>query len=109
VQDLLATEGYEARTAADGEAALQELACWPADLVLLDLIMPVMDGWAFLRRRAADPDLQRSPVLVWSVAEHEELERARNLGATECLGRASTSPDTLLAAVARLVNNADSE
>jgi CheY-like chemotaxis protein len=104
VQTLLDAEGYEVRTAPDGEAALQALAHWPADVVLLDLIMPGMDGWAFLERRAENPDLGRSRVLVWSVAEHDGLERARRLGASDALPRASTTPDALLEAVAKLLN-----
>ena len=104
VQTLLAAEGYEARTAPDGEAALRALDRWPADLVLLDLIMPNMDGLTFLERRAADPHLSQSPVLVWSVAEYEQLQRALSLGATECLPRAESTPATLLATVARLLD-----
>jgi two-component system, chemotaxis family, chemotaxis protein CheY len=103
VHDLLASEGYETRIASDGGAALQELARWPADLVLLDLIMPGMDGWEFLERRAANPDVVRAVVLVWSVAEPSDLERARELGAAECLPRAATTPGMLLATVARLL------
>ena len=103
VHDLLVSEGYEARIATDGGAALRELATWPADLVLLDLIMPGMDGWEFLERRAASHELARAVVLVWSVAEPTELERARELGAAECLPRATTTPGTLLATVARLL------
>jgi CheY-like chemotaxis protein len=105
VYDLLVGEGYEARIAANGGAALRELATWPADLVLLDLIMPGMDGWEFLERRAASPDLTEAVVLVWSVAEPSELARARELGAAECLPRAATTPGMLLATVARLLDS----
>src|SRR5262249_10265411 len=68
VQMLLAEVGYETRVAYDGEAALRTLEGWPADLVLLDLMMPHLDGWGFLARRAAEPQLARAYVLVWSVA-----------------------------------------
>jgi CheY-like chemotaxis protein len=104
VHDLLVGEGYEARIAAEGGAALRELATWPADLVLLDLIMPGINGWEFLERRAASPDLTQAVVLVWSVAEPSELERARELGAAECLPREATTPGMLLATVARLLD-----
>ena len=87
VQTLLAEEGYEARVAHDGLAAIRTLERWPADLVLLDLMMPHLDGWGFLARRAAEPWLARSQVLVWSVAAPAELERARTLGADQCLPR----------------------
>jgi CheY-like chemotaxis protein len=100
---LLCDEGYEARAAMDGEAALQTLADWPVDLILLDLLMPRVDGWDFLRERAQEAALTRVPVLVWSVGDAEDLERARRLGATECLPRSGCGPDHLLDSVARLV------
>jgi CheY-like chemotaxis protein len=68
VRLLLDDEGYDARVATDGATALQILAEWHADIVLLDLFMPRLDGWGFLKRRAESLALQRTPVLVWSVA-----------------------------------------
>ena len=80
---LLREEHYEARLALDGEAALQTFAEWPDDLVVLDLIMPRLDGWRFLERRSREASLGHVPVLVWSVGATGELERARRLGAAD--------------------------
>jgi CheY-like chemotaxis protein len=99
VRSLLADEGYETRIARDGLAAIDALSEWPADLVLLDLMMPHLNGWDFLARRAHEPALARSPVVVWSVAPTVELERARQLGADECLPGGTTNPDDLLEVV----------
>jgi CheY-like chemotaxis protein len=107
VSALLSSEGYDTRVAPDGLAAIDALAGWPADLVLLDLIMPHLDGWGFLRRRALEPALSRFPVLVWSVAPSEELQRARDLGAAECLSGGATDPDRLLFAVKHLLDSRD--
>jgi CheY-like chemotaxis protein len=103
VRSLLSAEGYDARVAFDGLEAVEAFADWPADVILLDLLMPRLDGWGFLQQRARDPALKRARVLVWSVAAADELDRARRLGATECLPRTATSPDRLLDSVARLV------
>ena len=103
VQMLLSEVGYETRVAYDGEAALRTLERWPADLVLLDLMMPHLDGWGFLARRAEEPQLARAPVLVWSVAGPAELDRARTLGADECLPGGTTPPDALMDTVAHLL------
>src|SRR4051812_7339118 len=103
VRGLLCAEGYDARAVFDGLAAVETLSEWPADLVVLDLLMPRMDGLRFLQHRSKDPTLAGAPVLVWSVAGPDEFEHARRLGAVECLPRAKTSPESLLDSVARLV------
>ncbi|HUG55463.1 MAG TPA: response regulator transcription factor [Candidatus Limnocylindrales bacterium] len=79
MRDLLETtlseEGYEVRTAANGREALQVDAAWRPDLVVLDLMMPVMDGWAFLAERARSS--AQAPVLVVSAVRGQ----GRPLGA----------------------------
>jgi PAS domain S-box-containing protein len=65
--EALQQEGYEVAAAANGAAALEYLRSHPApSLVLLDLSMPVMDGWGFLTERNQDPDLRSIPVIVVS-------------------------------------------
>jgi CheY-like chemotaxis protein len=76
----LADAPVEVRTAANGKEALTALETFSADLVLLDLIMPVMDGVAFLDALRHDPRYQNLPVIVvtskeLSQAEKEELRR----------------------------------
>jgi CheY-like chemotaxis protein len=103
---LLREEDYEARLALDGEAALETFAKWPADLILLDLVMPRLDGWRFLERRSLDTSLAHVPVLVWSVGATDELELARRLGADVCLARPATDPDQLLDTIEKLLTGA---
>ncbi|MFZ3497005.1 response regulator transcription factor [Streptomyces sp. 5.8] len=62
VEDGLAVEGYEVRGAADGLGALSEVALWQPDAVVLDVMMPVLDGLAVCRQLRAVGD--RTPVLV---------------------------------------------
>jgi CheY-like chemotaxis protein len=58
--------GYSVRTAADGQTALDALASQPADLIVLDLNMPGMDGWTFCAERARRPTLAGVPVVLMS-------------------------------------------
>lgn len=65
LRTLLRDEGYRVETAIDGLDALQQLGCAP-DLILLDLHMPVMDGYEFLGRFRNLTSQSRTPVLVVS-------------------------------------------
>ena len=67
---LLTIEGFEAVAVANGREALAYLqnAARP-DVILLDLMMPVMDGWEFRRQQKADPDLAPVPVIVLSALD----------------------------------------
>src|SRR5688500_9556738 len=62
---LLEFEGYEVRTARDGAEALRSVHAGAPDLILLDLWMPVMNGWEFLRAlRSLPGEHSRVPVVV---------------------------------------------
>lgn len=79
------SEEYRVLEAADGREALAALRCTPdVSAILLDLIMPVMDGYEFLENRLADKEMNRIPVLVLSQVEGRMGElRARRLGAAD--------------------------
>jgi CheY-like chemotaxis protein len=66
VSELLADEGYEVLGAGDGAEALKQLRDHHPSVVLLDLMMPVMNGWEFRAAQKGDPDLSRIPVIVLS-------------------------------------------
>ena len=66
--DSLRFEEYEVEEAPDGRAALEVLDRWRPDLILLDLMMPRMDGWQFRAAQLARPDARDVPVVVVSAA-----------------------------------------
>ena len=76
--EALADEGYEVRTAANGREALAILREWRPDLILLDLMMPEMDGWAFRALQRSMPDVSHVPVIVLS-ATRDLAAKARDL------------------------------
>jgi class 3 adenylate cyclase len=84
----LARQGYEVLTAAGGRAALGTLAARPLDLVLLDVMMPDLDGYAVLQRLKADPVLRDIPVLMISALDElESVVRCIQLGAEDYLSK----------------------
>ena len=63
--DVLSDEGYLVHCAANGKDALDQLRSGPLpEVILLDLMMPVMDGWQFRAAQTADPELAKIPVVV---------------------------------------------
>ena len=81
----LADEGYDVHSATDGQAALNLIATDPPDLILLDMRMPVMDGWEFARRYRERPGPQ-APIVVITAA-HEAANRAAQIGAQDHLSK----------------------
>jgi two-component system, chemotaxis family, chemotaxis protein CheY len=75
--ELLADAGHAAVSVANGQAALDYLRNAPKQpcLILLDLMMPIMDGETFRRKQLADPDLRRIPVVVLTAAGREAASR----------------------------------
>ncbi|MET0403274.1 MAG: response regulator [Cystobacter sp.] len=72
--DILSVEGYEVATAANGAEGLQQVGRNRPDLILLDLMMPVMDGQEMLRRLKDDPALRTIPVVVMSAGRVTKAE-----------------------------------
>lgn len=70
LRELLELEGYRVETAPDGKAALEVLETIDPCVVLLDLFMPVMDGWQVIDRLRTDGRLGRMNVLVITSAGH---------------------------------------
>ena len=70
---MLTIEGFAATAVANGREALEYLreAIKP-HVILLDLMMPVMDGWEFRRRQQADPELAPVPVIVLSALDQSK-------------------------------------
>lgn len=66
--EVVGDEGHQVRAAANGQAALDELASWEADVIVLDLMMPLMDAHEFRRRQLADGIAAGAKILVLSAA-----------------------------------------
>src|SRR5689334_23294406 len=65
--EIVAKDGREIVTASDGQEALERLTEVPRPcLIVLDLMMPRMDGWEFLRRKSVDPSIANIPTIVLS-------------------------------------------
>lgn len=96
VTDILREEGFEVVTASDGDDALRYLrsAAEPPRLILLDLMMPVMDGWGFRAAQLADERLAKIPVVILSAAT-DVRQHAAQLRADDYLVKPLDVPQLL--------------
>lgn len=100
LQLTLELEGHQVATAEDGAAGLDLVNSEHFDLILLDLVMPKIDGIKFLRLLAEKGDA-RPPVMIVSSAINEELtDQHRALGVVD-IARKPVEPDELVARVSR--------
>jgi CheY-like chemotaxis protein len=72
----LELDEYEVRTAAHGREALGVLNAWRPDVIVLDLMMPVMDGWTFREEQRRRVALRGIPVVVVSASHHLDARAA---------------------------------
>ena len=99
LENLLQDEGYETETCGDGLEALESLRQRGADLVILDLRMPLMSGWEFRATQRRDSRIAGVPVLAVSA---DDSPQARAIHADAYLAK-PLDADTLLSTVARLL------
>ena len=90
---FLQMEGFDVRTAEDGDAALRLLDERDFDVAILDVMMPGADGIAVCNHIRADPKLRAMPVLLFTALSAEsDAERARLAGATHMITKPFSLP-----------------
>lgn len=102
----LSDEGYDVVVAANGAAALRALERARPDLILLDMRMPVMDGWEFAKRYRAHPD-PHAPIVVMTAA-YDAMLRCLEIDGDGCLAK-PFGLDEMLAVVERYRRPEDDE
>jgi len=100
----LTNEGYEAVEAVDGEQGIQKIKETKPDLVLLDLILPGIDGFEVLAQKKEDPFVAAIPVIVLSnLGQKEDVDRGLGLGATDYLIKAHFTPGEIIEKVRNII------
>lgn len=101
----LILEHFTVLTADNGMEAFKILSQEVPDIILLDLMMPVMDGYKVLQVIKTDPRLLNIPVLVFSArGQPEEVEKALNLGAAGYIIKATTKPNEVIEQIRKVLS-----
>jgi two-component system, cell cycle response regulator DivK len=103
MRDLLSNAGFDIVEAHDGQAAVAAAANYVPDLILMDIQLPVLNGYEAIRRIKADPKLQAIPIIaVTSYALTGDKESARAAGCDRYVAK-PFSPRQLLATIRELL------
>lgn len=90
-----------------GEAAMQQLMKQVPDLILLDILLPGMDGFEVLRQVKADPKTAAVPVVILSnLGQPNDIEKGRRLGAEEFVVKVTLLPDEVVDLVEKVSQRA---
>ena len=101
---ILARQGHEMIVAVNGEEALQKIKTHQPDLVLLDIMMPRIDGYEVAQTLRADPQTAALPIIMLSAkAQDEDIRRGVEVGVDEYVTKPFT-PDHLVQVVAEYLS-----
>lgn len=93
----LVEEGYTISEAKDGEEGLKKIQEEKLDLILLDLILPGIDGFEILTRLKKDTTLPQLPIIILSnLGQRDDVERGLRLGAIDFLIKAHFTPQEIV-------------
>ena len=107
-RDYLEFAGFRVDTARDGREAIEKTRRIAPDLVLMDLSLPVMDGWEATRLLKSDPETRNIPIVALSAhALAAEGERARKAGCDGFIAKPCLPPD-LVAEIDKYLKNQSS-
>lgn len=97
IAQKLIKENYEVSEAIDGEQGIKKIKEEKPDLILLDLILPGIDGFEVLARMKKDSELSSIPVIIFSnLGQKEDVERGLKLGASDYLIKAHFTPGEII-------------
>jgi len=104
ISQKLVKEGYNISQAIDGEEGLKKIKEEKPDLVLLDLILPGIDGFEVLARVQEEQGAIRVPVIILSnLGQKEDVEKGLKLGAVDYLVKAHFTPGEIIEKMKRIL------
>ena len=97
LKEELLQGGYEVEGALDGVEGLEKVKAFHPNLILLDLLMPKMDGMEMLQKLKADAEMRDVPVVILTnLSDYERISEALSLGAMDYLVKANYKLEDLL-------------
>ncbi len=100
----LEESGFSVEVANDGEVALRKARENKPDLVILDIVLPQIDGWEILRKIKSEPEFKNLKVIILSnLGQKEEVEKGIKLGAVKYLIKAHYTPSQVIKEIKKTI------
>jgi DNA-binding response OmpR family regulator len=100
ITQKIVKEGYEIAEAIDGEKGFEVAKAEKPDIILLDLILPGMDGFEVLARLKSDQETVKIPVIILSnLGQKEDAEKGLKMGAVDYLVKAHFTPSEIISRI----------
>lgn len=101
---VLACEGYTVETASNGQEGYEKTKTFKPDLILLDIMMPVLNGLQALEKLKKDPQTKGyKVVMLTNLADKEDAQRALNKGAIEYLIKSDHDIPSIIAIIEKIL------
>ena len=95
---------FEVQVVADGDKVKEEIVKFKPDLVVLDIVLPHMDGWDILRQIRGDKELRETKVMILSnLGQKDEVDRGIELGAVRYLIKADYTPTQIIKVIEKIL------
>jgi DNA-binding response OmpR family regulator len=106
ITQKLAREGYDVKEAVDGEEGVIKVKEEKPDVILLDLILPGIDGFEVLAKIKEDPEVENIPVVILSnLGQRDDVERGLKLGAVDFLIKAHFTPGEIIEKIEKIIKD----
>ncbi|MFH1536857.1 MAG: response regulator transcription factor [Patescibacteria group bacterium] len=105
----LEMEGFEVHTAFDGKVGLAMIQKELPDVLLLDIILPELEGWDIIKQMKKDPATKDIPIIVLSnLGSDEDVAKAKLYGVKDYLVKAHFIPREVIAKIKKILNKKES-
>ena len=96
--------GFEIESAEDGEQALEQLKKGTFDCVLLDVMMPKIDGFRVLQEIKKDSKLKKIPVaMLTNLGQEEDIKKGQEIGADDYIVKSNSTPAQIVEKISKLI------
>jgi len=104
IAQKLLNEKYDIAEAVDGEAGVKAAQKEKPDIILLDLILPGIDGFEVLSRIKSAPEISNIPVIILSnLGQKEDIDRGLKIGATDYMIKAHFTPAEIISKIKSII------